>query len=150
MLVIEKSMDAIEAFEDSDVSDDLDISQHDNDDLFIAESDMIEVHEASSSDDDDIDDNVPLSELAEGPSKETSCSHGKKLTKAQEHAKKYQWKKSDLTVPENTFDGTFSDPSEEVYSPLTYFKILLIMVASDIAQNKQIYMQCKKMVRNVP
>ena len=81
---------------------------------------MIEVHEASSSDDDS-DDNVPLSELAEGPSKETSCSHGKKLTKAQEHAKKYQWKKSD-SVPENTFDGTFSDPPEEVYSPLTYFK----------------------------
>ena len=105
-------------FEDSDVSDELDISQHHNDDLYIPESDMIELHEATSSDDDS-DDNVPLSKLAEA---EASCSTGKKLTKSQEHAKKYQWKKSTVTVPKNTFQGNFSDPPDEVYSPLTYFK----------------------------
>ena len=106
-------------FEDSDVSDELDISQHNNDDLYIPASDMVEVHKASSSDDDS-DDNVPLSELAEA--EEAICSSSKKLTKAQEHAKKYQWKKSNVTAPESTFEGNFSDPPDEVYSPLTYFK----------------------------
>ena len=105
-------------FEDSDVSDELDISQHNNDDLYITASDMVEVHKASSSDDDS-DDSVPLSELAEA---EAICSSSKKLTKAQEHAKKYQWKKSNVTAPESTFEGNFSDPPDEVYSLLTYFK----------------------------
>ena len=66
-------------FENSDVSDELDISQHDNDDLYIPESDMIEFHEATSSDDDS-ESNIPLSKLAEA--EEASCSTGKKLTKS--------------------------------------------------------------------
>ena len=110
--------------EDSDDSDDLDVFQSDQDDLYIPESDMIEVHEATSSDDES-DDNIPLSELAEELGEEASCSNdkgNKKLSKAEQLQKKYKWKKSNVTIPENTFDRVFSDPPDEVYSALTYFK----------------------------
>ena len=56
-------------------------------------------------------------------SDDQAAASGKKLTKAQTDAKKYKWKKINATVPENKFDGAFSDPPDKVvHSPLTYLK----------------------------
>ena len=89
-MYLQENMDASEALElillSGDCSDDLDVFQSDQDDLYIPESDMIEVHEATSSDDES-DDNIPLSELAEELGEEASCSNdkgNKKLSKAEQ------------------------------------------------------------------
>ncbi len=127
-------------FEDSDDSDELDFSEHGDVD-YIPESDLFEVQAASSSDEDS--DDVPLSELSKASLQQVSDDHDsddeavasrKKLTKAQADAKKYKWKKVNVTVPENKFDCAFSDPfkfdaASQVHSLLTYFKFLLMMTA---------------------
>ena len=116
-------------FEDSYVSDELDCSQHGDVDHIPEESGLFEVQAASSSDDNS-NDNIPLSELAKASVQEVSCSDdhdsddstddqaapsGKELTKAQADAKKYKWKKINVTVPENKFDGAFSDPPDKFH-----------------------------------
>ena len=48
---------------------------------------------------------------------------------AKKNPKKYEWKKVPTRNQENTFDLMFSDPPDEVLSPLTYSKCLLMMSA---------------------
>lgn len=106
-----KSMIDFITGDDSELSDLSDESELEEEVL----NDMQDIENSSSG---ESDDDVPLAELKNDL--EDIVTGSEKLTKKNQHT--YQWRHKDRPVSDHSFKGSFSDPPDEMFGPLGYFK----------------------------
>lgn len=107
---------------------DSELSDLSDDDEFVADEDQSYdhvLHEETSSDSDDSEDEIPLADLLdrqnEGNVETEENNNPNIVIDASVKNHTYRWRRQDIPTGQGIYRGTFSDPPDEPLSPLQYF-----------------------------